>query len=272
MINSGKPGTLTLNRITILMYNTQVNFEMKEKTMKNKKTSVVLFIVLGLLLLVACSGSEGEATDESSYEDVINQAYTQAAETNQASMALTSAAQPQPTDTQFTLSSPTPVGFITNTPLSVPTFSIPTLPPLPSPTFTTAGSKPGWVGGRPCLRTELLFERPKDGAKFKPGESFLKLWIFSNSGGCTWTDKFSIIFVGGTNFADGTIFYFHDIFDMPDIGFPNRAKVEMLLSMEAPALPGHYIGYWMLRDENGNLFGVGGLGDEVFWIDIYVRD
>jgi len=254
------------------MYNTQVNFEMKEKTMKNKKTSVVLFIVLGTLLLVACSGSAGEATDESSYEDVINQAYTQAAETNQASMALTSAAQPQPTDTQFTLSSPTPVGFITNTPLSVPTFSIPTLPPLPSPTFTTAGSKPGWVGGRPCLRTELLFERPKDGAKFKPGESFLKLWIFSNSGGCTWTDKFSIIFVGGTNFADGTIFYFHDIFDMPDIGFPNRAKVEMLLSMEAQAVPGHYIGYWMLRDENGNLFGVGGLGDEVFWIDIYVRD
>jgi hypothetical protein len=253
------------------MYNTQVNFEMKEKTMKNKKTSVVLFIVLGTLLLVACNGS-GDPTDESSYEDVINQAYTQAAETNQAKIALTSAAQPQPTNTMFSLSSPTPVGFITNTPLSVPTFSIPTLPPLPSPTFTTAGSQPGYVGGRPCLRTELLYERPKDGAKFKPGESLRKLWIFSNSGGCKWTDKFSIIFVGGTNFAGRGIFYFHEILDVPDIGYPNGAKVEIGLSMEAPAHPGHYIGYWMLRDDNGNLFGVGGLGDEVFWVDIYVRE
>jgi len=254
------------------MYNTQVDFEMKEKIMKNKKTSVVLFIVLGTLLLVACNGSEGEPTDESSYEDVINQAYTQAAETNQASMALTSAAQPQPTDTQFTLSSPTPVGFITNTPLSVPTFSIPTLPPLPSPTFTAAGSQPGWVGGRPCLRTELLDEHPKDGAKFIPGQSFIKLWVFSNSGGCTWTAKFSITFVGGTNFAESGIIYFDEILDVPDIGYPNRAKVEIELDMEAPTLPGHYIGYWMLRDESSNIFGVGGLGDEVFWVDIYVRD
>jgi hypothetical protein len=238
--------------------------------MKNKITQVILVITMAAALISACGGeTEGNSL---SNEDVINQAYTQAAETMQAGIAQTEAAQPIPTNTPFVLNSPTPITLATNTALASPTVLFPTLAPLDTPTSTPFQSQPEMIGGRPCLRAELTWENWKDGSTMSPKESFAKIWKLTNSGYCTWTDKFSAIWVDGINLAGHGIFYFKDFEDFPAKGYPNGTTMELRISMEAPAKRGHYRSVWKLRDDKANFFGIGPLGTEVFWVDIYVRE
>ena len=122
------------------------------------------------------------------------------------------------------------------------------------------------------MRAELAFENWRDGSKFKPNERFAKLWRLVNSGYCTWTEKFSAIWVDGVNLAGHGIFYFKDLKDFPVEGIKNGTSFDLIISMESPSQTGHYRSVWMLRDDNANLFGIGTMGDEVFWVDIYVRD
>jgi hypothetical protein len=239
--------------------------------MKKNITQVLLFFAMTALLLSACDGGGGNSP---SNEDVINQAYTQAAETLQANLAQTEAAQPPPTNTPFVLNSPTPITLATNTPLPSPTVLFPTLAPFATPTSTpyASQSQQDWVGGRPCLRAELIWENWKDGSKLQPNESFSKIWRLVNSGYCTWTEKFSAIWVDGVNLAGYGIYYFKDFKEFPAEGIPNGTAFELQISMQAPSQEGHYRSVWKLRDDKANFFGIGTLGDEVFWVDIHVRE
>lgn len=233
-------------------------------------TMSFLILIFASLFLAACGGNTPEATEPAvSQEDQINMIYTQAAETLQAEIALTEAAQPEPTAT--TQSTPTPVILATNTPIpQEATTPFPTLPALPSP--TPVPTKPATTGGRPCLRAELLFESPKDGEVYKPEASFVKNWNFANSGDCTWTENFFLVHVGGPNFTDSGLIALTDISNMTEDGIENGDKLEISVSMQAPAEPGRYKSIWMLRDDNGKPFGVGTLGDEIFWVEIVVRE
>jgi hypothetical protein len=238
-----------------------------------KKTiiSIMLIMTISSLLLAACGGGTPEETeDPAAQEDQINLIYTQAAETLQAEIALTEEAKPEPTSTPQ--SSPTPVFIATNTPLPAeesPT-PFPTIPALP--TATQIPTRPATVGGRPCLRAELQFESPADGRVFKPGESFVKIWRFSNSGECNWTQNFGLIHVDQYNFSDHGSYNLLDISNMTEDGLANGGLIEIRISMQAPSTPGHYRSDWMFRDDANNWFGVGALGDEIFWVDIVVRD
>ncbi len=241
--------------------------------MTKKSTLTILIIfTLASLLLAACGGTQPEATeDPQAQEDQINLIYTQAAETLQAEIALTEAAMPLPTNTPQ--SSPTPVVLATNTPLPVeasPT-PFPTLPALPTP--SAIPTKPPAEGGRPCLRAEIAFESPQDGAKLKPDDSFVKQWNLSNSGECDWTDNFNLVWVGGPNLTDFGSFNLVDVSNLEEGEvIANGGMLVIKLSMQTPATPGNYRSIWMLRDDNGQMFGVGPLGDEVFWVDILVRE
>jgi len=230
----------------------------------------LLILMFASLLLAACGGSAPEATEpEVSQEDQINMIYTQAAETLQAEIALTEAAQPEPSATPQ--NTPTPVILATNTPIAQESATpFPTLPALPSP--TPIPTKPPATGGRPCLRAELLFESPKDGTVYKPGDSLVKIWNFANSGDCTWTQNFHLVHVGGPNLTDSGVLALTDVSNMTEDGIANGGKLEISVSMQAPSAPGRYKSVWMLRDDNGQTFGVGALGNEVFWIEIVVRE
>jgi hypothetical protein len=239
-----------------------------------KKKQLLLTIVLTALLLTACGGGQetpSNTTGNGQEGDQISVIYTQAAQTLAAEIALTEAARPAATNTP--MSSPTPVILATNTPLGVqasPT-PFPTLPPLASPTPFPTQSSSGDIAGRPCLRAEFLFESPKDGWVLEPGQSFTKEWRFGNSGSCTWFGDFRLVLTDGTNFGDATIYNFIDISDITDIGVPNSNRLIIRMSFQAPDVPGHYTGYYMLADPTGKLFGIGDLGAERFWVDIIVR-
>jgi hypothetical protein len=117
-----------------------------------------------------------------------------------------------------------------------------------------------------------LFESPKDDVKKSPGESFVKYWNFANSGSCDWNANFNLILVGGTNMADVLSFNLVDISNMTEDGIPRGGKLEIALSMQAPDLNGTYRGTYMLSSDTNEWFGIGDLGDEVFWVQIKVRD
>ncbi len=238
-----------------------------------KKYTFYIFtiMVLATMLLAACGGNEPAATEDPvSQEEQINMIYTQAAETLQAEIALTEEAQPQATNTPQP--SPTSVVLPTNTPVE-PLESATPLPTLPAlPTQTPVPTRPPTSGGRPCLRAEMLFESPQDGKVMAPGESFVKYWQFSNAGDCTWTENFALVHVGGPNFTDSGTLTLDDYTDIGAEGVPNGGMLNIEISMEAPSTPGAFRSYWMLRDENGQLFGIGALGDEVMWVDILVKD
>lgn len=240
--------------------------------MKKTTLTILLLLTMVSLVLAACGGNEQAPTeDPQSQADQINAIYTQAAETLQAEIALTEAAMPEPTNTPQ--SSPTPQVIATNTPLAeeeTPT-PFPTLPALPTP--TQIPTQPPAVGGRPCLRAEIAFESPSDGKVMAPGESFVKQWNLSNSGSCEWTDSFKLIHVRGPNFTDNSSFNLVDISNLEEgETIPNGGLLEIRVSMQAPSEPGIYRSIWMLGDESGQLFGVGALGDEIFWVEISVRD
>jgi hypothetical protein len=238
--------------------------------MKNKPIFMLLILAIGAVFLSACDGGGNEVSNE----DVVNQAYTQAAQTLQAGIAQTQASQPTATFTPFVLNSPTPPLLATNTLPPSPTVLFPTLAPLstPTPTTYTAYQPSEWIGGRPCLRAEIAWENFPDGSRFFVDEGFIKEWRLTNSGYCTWTEKFSAIWVGGPNLAGQGIYYFKDLKDFPSEGIPNGSTLILRITMQAPSQRGHYKSLWKLRDDKATYFGVGGLGDEVFWVEIVVRE
>jgi Ig-like domain from next to BRCA1 gene len=101
-----------------------------------------------------------------------------------------------------------------------------------------------------------------DGASFQPGAAFVKTWRLKNTGNCTWTRAYSLAYVSGDPL--GATFSMAMPFVSPS------QQVNLSLDMNAPTTPGHYRGYWMLKDAHGVKFGLGLYGSSPFWVDINV--
>ena len=184
--------------------------------------------------------------------------YTAAAETAIANATLLS--QPRPTIT-----------FI-YTPL-------PSLTPSPPPVVTAATSSPGNAGtavpsatsgattGSDCDSARFVRDvTVPDGTDFAPGAHFTKTWRLENTGTCTWTSGYAVVF------ADG------DRLDAPAEQPLSNAEVapgeevEISVDLVAPAEPGSYQADFELQNASGQIFGLGETGDKTFWarIDVVV--
>ncbi len=175
-------------------------------------------------------------------------------------MPLLRPAQPNPVDsiatvqaivtqTQYAMTQTAP----TQTPIP------PTATPIP-PTKTpvpTAITYCDWV----AFITDVTVP---DGSQFAPGDMFTKTWRLKNIGTCTWTPDYDIAFESGAQMSGTNM-------QMPGYVAPGQS-VDISVTFTAPSAPGHYVGYWMLRNAAGKLFGTGGWADESFYVDIYVKD
>ena len=104
-----------------------------------------------------------------------------------------------------------------------------------------------------------------DGTEMVPGEIFTKTWRLKNSGACTWTSGYSLVFDSGdaigappaTQLTTGTV--------------PPGSEIDVTIVLEAPVSSGTYQGYYKLRSTDGYVFG---LGDESkpFWVKISVEE
>lgn len=144
----------------------------------------------------------------------------------------------------------------TETPLpSTSTPVPPTNTPLPTP---TAVSYCDWV----VFVKDVTIP---DGTKLSPGDVFTKTWRLKNRGACTWTPDYMLVFVRGERMGETTAVR------LPGYVAPGQT-VDVSVTLNAPAVRGRYVGYWMLRNPSGVLFGYGDKANQSFYVDIRVDE
>jgi hypothetical protein len=103
-----------------------------------------------------------------------------------------------------------------------------------------------------------------DGTVFAPGDTFTKTWRLKNRGTCAWTSDYMLIFASGEKMGGTTAVR------LPGYVAPGQT-VDVSVTLTAPDSAGRYVGYWMLRNPSGILFGYGDKANQAFYVDIKVK-
>ncbi len=149
----------------------------------------------------------------------------------------------------------------TSTPTQTP---VPTLTPSPTQTFSLPTQFPTQQGDTgTCLLAHMISETIPDDTVMEAGVHFDKTWDIQNTGTCTWTEQFSVVFHHG------------DLLGAPQqTFFPGTVEpgesFTLSVPMVAPAVPGEHLGFWNLLSPDGQAFGTGSSG--LFWVKIIVGD
>lgn len=102
-----------------------------------------------------------------------------------------------------------------------------------------------------------------DNTVLKAGQAFEKIWRLRNSGTCTWTREYSLIFISGHSMGiTGALPLASSV--------PPGATADLAVKLIAPAGNGTYRGNWMIRNNLAQGFGLGEKGDVPFWVQIIV--
>lgn len=139
-----------------------------------------------------------------------------------------------------------------------------------TPTPITPTKTPGPVTITPtpntgCDRATFIADvNVPDGTKFAPNTTFTKTWRIKNSGSCTWTTSYNLVFQSGEKMSgpDGVVF--------PKNVAPGQS-VDLSVTLTSPAGNGSYRGYWILKNASGQIFGIGTGANKPFWVDIRVE-
>ena len=115
-----------------------------------------------------------------------------------------------------------------------------------------------------CInRAGFISETVPDGSEFSPNTNFTKTWTLVNSGSCTWSSEYSLVFVDGSRMGG-----------VSPIGLaeevPPGDQTTLSVDLQTPASSGTYQGNWMLMDGGGAAFGLGNNGQTPFWVQIEV--
>ena len=102
-----------------------------------------------------------------------------------------------------------------------------------------------------------------DGSVLARGEAFTKTWRLRNSGSCTWTNAYRLVFVSGDAMGSSS-----------SISLPSNVNpgntVDLSVNLIAPGSDGRYRGYWKLQNGTNARFGIGPQADTAFWVDVKV--
>lgn len=166
-------------------------------------------------------------------------------------------ATPEPTANAAATQTPTLSFTSISTP--EPTF-IPTIERSPTRPLVTL-TPTGWcnsIGQGPTFDITI-----PDGTEMLPGQTFTKTWRLINTGTCTWTRLYKLVFYSG-----------NDMLAHQENLFGGEVQpgqmVDISIDLTAPLEPGIYQSNWMLMDGGNNLFGMGWNADAPFWANIYV--
>ncbi len=152
-------------------------------------------------------------------------------------------------------STPTPTPEPTQTPTATMTFALPTQYPTQE---AGAESETGT-----CLLASMVSETIPDNTEVEQGEYMEKTWDLQNTGTCTWTEQYSIVFSHG------------DLMGAPErVNFPGTVApgevFTLKVPMIAPATSGQKTGFWYLESPDGLRFGTSTSG--VLWVRVMVED
>ena len=104
-----------------------------------------------------------------------------------------------------------------------------------------------------------------DGTILSPGQYFTKTWRLENLGNCTWTENYSLVWFSGSEM--GTT----QSVNLDTQVYPG-SFIDISIDLISPLNPGIHQSNWKLKNEDGNLFGIGPSGDFPIWIRIVVFD
>lgn len=179
--------------------------------------------------------------------------------------------------TQTAQAAPTPTTAITNTPVSLPTFALPTAGAASPTTSAGTGALPtvsfnttpltgvtqvGSTVVAPPAATAALGDACNnaiyvadltipDGTVLRPGEDFRKVWQIRNTGSCTWDEGYGLIFIGGDQAIDPANY---EITIRADFIEPGE-DADFDIPLTAPLQEGSYQGSWRMRNDQGVFFG-----------------
>jgi len=102
-----------------------------------------------------------------------------------------------------------------------------------------------------------------DGSVLQPGAQFTKTWRLKNVGSCAWDTDYQLVFFSGEKLGAAS-----------SAKFPKSVAigetVDISINMKAPTETGSYRGYWMFKNADGGLFGIGAQANKPWWVDIKV--
>ena len=206
--------------------------------MPNKR-SLSLFLALLVSIQLACNASTGLATPNT--VATLDGLYTAAAQTGTAASV-----QGVPTATPgLPLPTASPIQQI---PTSTPFILLPTSRPVSR-----------------CDSASFVKDVSiSDGTALASGAVFTKTWRLQNTGTCSWTPSYALVFVSG------------DAMNGPAVvglsGNVNPGQtIDLSVTLTSPSQDGHYRGYWKLRNASNALFGIGDNAETAFWVDINVK-
>lgn len=226
----------------------------------NTKSIITFFLLLiTIILLVGCSTLANQPPIPDTGEEPV---FTSAAQTVIAQVTLsageTAVAQltqmaSMPTATQTPEPTPTDALLPTATVTMQPTATQTPPPPTPIPPTPI-----------PCDRGQFVQDvTVADGSVYAPGANFTKIWRLKNAGSCTWDTNYALVFVSGDALGSRTLI------PMPYNVRPGET-VDLAVELTAPGWEGRYRGDWFLRNQYGQIFGVGADGTTPVWVSIRV--
>lgn len=178
-------------------------------------------------------------------------------------LAVSACSLPENMLVETALPSPT---VVESTPQPVETATLPSdtatgLPTGTSVSITAAATSSGPVA---CINSaEFVADITiPDGIAMESDSNFVKTWRVKNTGTCTWSRDYSLVF------TDGTLMMPVDRLPLPGNTAPGQT-VDLSLDMKAPIYPGAYESDWKLRAPNGSVFGVG-KKDAPLWVKLVI--
>jgi hypothetical protein len=212
--------------------------------MKIKPSWIGLLLIA--LLATACNLAAGKPTpsmnvDLTEVQSTLSLLETQVAATSNVASTDTVAPNFTPSDTDTPTSTPMP----TDTPYYAPTY-IPTQAPVVAPCNQAA------------FVTDVTIP---DNTVVYAGNTFTKTWRLRNTGSCTWSSNYQIVFVSGNSLGG---------LNSASLGAsvaPGQT-IDISLVLTAPATAGTYQGNYKLEDASGNIFGTGPSGVSAFYVII----
>ena len=134
---------------------------------------------------------------------------------------------------------------------------LPSPSPTPTPTITPT----------PVICTDAItFVQDvtiADNTNLLPAQGFEKIWRLKNSGTCTWDENYALVFSNGRLMGAPTIIPL-----TTSVG-PGKT-VDLKVNLVSPKESGIYRGNWLIRNSDGELFGIGEIADKPFWVQIVV--
>jgi hypothetical protein len=197
-----------------------------------KKYGIMFNLLFLASIMSACAG----AATPNATDVLVSGIYTSAA------MTLTSGADKMnliSSNQGSNLQAPAEVNFPT------PTLIFPTADSqvIPMSTSTLA-----YVYSAGCENSKYLNDVTiPDDTVIAAGETFVKTWMFENTGTCDWSPNYSLTFYEGDS-MDG-------VSTTIDQAVRPGGKAEISVLLVAPTAKSTYTGYWILADKQGVAFG-----------------